>query len=694
VRNFYSVSISGYHIAEAGANPISQLAFTLANGFTIVEYYLARGMKIDDFAPNLSFFFSNGMDPEYAVIGRVARRIWARAMKRLYGASPRSQMLKYHIQTSGRSLHAQEMQFNDIRTTLQALYALFDNCNSLHTNAFDEALTTPTEASVRRAVAIQLIINRELGLNRNQNPWQGSYAIDYLTDQVEEAVYQEFERLSERGGVLGAMESMYQRGRIQEESLYYEHKKHDGSLPLIGVNTFLGPDGAGEASVEEGQLIRSSEQEKQAQVASTRAFNARWRRGRRACAGVPCGHGRQWRQRVRGADGDRQDGVRWARSAARSTRWAASTVATCSSASGRRFPPAASACGPGAITSMIEDLMQHSRYGRWGVLAALLCCCCCRYAQRPQAGRAPWKRPWPNSRSGVEEAAGSQTRVVQLADETSELLGEYRVTVQRLDRVRIYNDNLEALVRDQEREQADIDRQLASFQEVQQEIVPLMFEMIDDLARFVELDMPFQLQERRDRVERLRELMDRSDVTVSEKYRQIMGAYQIEADFSRSTEAYAGTLGERRVEFLASGASCWPTRRRTAPKPVSGTRTRVTGRWRTSTATTSWRGCASRASRRRRTCCACRCPRLRRSAHDEAHRLAVAWRPAGGDGPRACRPDGDRFAGPVAAAGARVPQPAARRQPGAGTALPAESQRAAGAVAAGAGGAGRRREPQ
>ncbi|HUG98626.1 MAG TPA: methylmalonyl-CoA mutase family protein [Gammaproteobacteria bacterium] len=273
VRNFYSVSISGYHIAEAGANPVSQLAFTLANGFTIVEYYLARGMKIDDFAPNLSFFFSNGMDPEYAVIGRVARRIWARAMKRLYGASPRSQMLKYHIQTSGRSLHAQEMQFNDIRTTLQALYALFDNCNSLHTNAFDEALTTPTEASVRRAVAIQLIINRELGLNRNQNPWQGSFVIDYLTDQVEEAVYQEFERLAERGGVLGAMESMYQRGRIQEESLYYEHKKHDGSLPLIGVNTFLG-SGGDDASVEEGQLIRSSEHEKQSQVASTRAFNA------------------------------------------------------------------------------------------------------------------------------------------------------------------------------------------------------------------------------------------------------------------------------------------------------------------------------------------------------------------------------------------------------------------------------------
>jgi methylmalonyl-CoA mutase len=222
VRNFYSVSISGYHIAEAGANPISQLAFTLANGFTIVEYYLARGMKIDDFAPNLSFFFSNGMDPEYAVIGRVARRIWARAMRERYGAGPRSQMLKYHIQTSGRSLHAREISFNDIRTTLQALYALFDNCNSLHTNAYDEALTTPTEESVRRAVAIQLVINRELGLNKTQNPWQGSFAIEYLTDLVEEAVYKEFESLSERGGVLGAMETMYQRGKIQEESLYYE----------------------------------------------------------------------------------------------------------------------------------------------------------------------------------------------------------------------------------------------------------------------------------------------------------------------------------------------------------------------------------------------------------------------------------------------------------------------------------------
>ncbi len=274
VRNFYSVSISGYHIAEAGANPISQLAFTLANGFTIVEYYLARGMKIDDFAPNLSFFFSNGMDPEYAVIGRVGRRIWARAMRDLYRAAPRSQMLKYHIQTSGRSLHAQEIQFNDIRTTLQAMYALFDNCNSLHTNAYDEALTTPTEESVRRAVAIQLIINRELGLNTNQNPWSGSFLMEYLTDMVEEAVYKEFESISERGGVLGAMETMYQRGKIQEESLYYETRKHDGSLPLIGVNTFLAPAGA----VEEhklAELIRSTEEEKQSQVAGVRAFQKR-----------------------------------------------------------------------------------------------------------------------------------------------------------------------------------------------------------------------------------------------------------------------------------------------------------------------------------------------------------------------------------------------------------------------------------
>jgi len=274
VRNFYSVSISGYHIAEAGANPLSQLAFTLANGFTIVEYYLARGMNIDDFAPNLSFFFSNGMDPEYVVIGRVARRIWARAMRERYQGSARSQMLKYHVQTSGRSLHAREIAFNDIRTTLQALYALFDNCNSLHTNAYDEALTTPTEESVRRAVAIQLIINRELGLNKIQNPWQGSFAIEYLTDLVEEAVYREFEALSERGGVLGAMETMYQRGKIQEESLYYETRKHDGSLPLVGVNTFLA---AGDARDEHkgAELIRSTEEEKQDQVAAVRAFQAR-----------------------------------------------------------------------------------------------------------------------------------------------------------------------------------------------------------------------------------------------------------------------------------------------------------------------------------------------------------------------------------------------------------------------------------
>jgi methylmalonyl-CoA mutase len=274
VRNFYSVSISGYHIAEAGANPISQLAFTLSNGFTIVEYYLARGMKIDDFAPNLSFFFSNGMDPEYAVIGRVARRIWARAMRDLYGAGPRSQMLKYHVQTSGRSLHAQEIQFNDIRTTLQAMYALFDNCNSLHTNAYDEALTTPTEESVRRAVAIQLIINKELGLNNNQNPWQGSFFLEYLTDLVEEAVYCEFESLSERGGVLGAMETMYQRGKIQEESMYYEKRKHDGSLPLIGVNTFLS-EADGTEAVKEVALIRSTDDEKDFQVASVRAFQER-----------------------------------------------------------------------------------------------------------------------------------------------------------------------------------------------------------------------------------------------------------------------------------------------------------------------------------------------------------------------------------------------------------------------------------
>ena len=271
VRNYYSISISGYHIAEAGANPISQLAFTLANGFTIVEYYLARGMDIDDFAPNLSFFFSNGMDPEYTVIGRVARRIWARAMRERYGAGPRSQMLKYHIQTSGRSLHAQEISFNDIRTTLQALYALFDNCNSLHTNAFDEAITTPTEQSVRRAVAIQMIISKELGLNFCENPWQGSFIINELTDLVEEAVYAEFERISERGGVLGAMDTMYQRSKIQEESLYYESRKHDGSLPLVGVNTFL-PRRGMEDEVHELELIRSSEDEKQQQIQHVREF--------------------------------------------------------------------------------------------------------------------------------------------------------------------------------------------------------------------------------------------------------------------------------------------------------------------------------------------------------------------------------------------------------------------------------------
>ncbi len=273
VRNFYSVSISGYHIAEAGANPISQLAFTLSNGFTIVEYYLARGMKIDEFAPNLSFFFSNGMDPEYSVIGRVARRIWSRAMRERYGANSRSQMMKYHIQTSGRSLHAQEIQFNDIRTTLQALYALLDNCNSLHTNAYDEAITTPTEESVRRAVAIQLIINRELGINFCENPWQGSFAIEQLTDMVEEAVYREFDAISERGGVLGAMDTMYQRGKIQEESLYYEHKKFDGSLPLIGVNTFLPRDHGGEITTSI-ELIRSTEAEKRAQIDNVRAFAA------------------------------------------------------------------------------------------------------------------------------------------------------------------------------------------------------------------------------------------------------------------------------------------------------------------------------------------------------------------------------------------------------------------------------------
>jgi methylmalonyl-CoA mutase len=272
VRNFYSVSISGYHIAEAGANPISQLAFTLSNGFTFVEAYLARGMKIDDFAPNLSFFFSNGMDPEYTVMGRVARRIWAVAMKKKYGANDRSQKLKYHIQTSGRSLHAQEMDFNDIRTTLQALIAVYDNCNSLHTNAHDEAFTTPTEDSLRRALAIQLVINREWGLSKNENPNQGAFIIDELTDLVEESVLQEFERISERGGVLGAMETGYQRSRIQEESLHYETMKHDGTLPIIGVNTFLNPKQ--EKIDETPELQRSSEEEKQGQITRLREFQS------------------------------------------------------------------------------------------------------------------------------------------------------------------------------------------------------------------------------------------------------------------------------------------------------------------------------------------------------------------------------------------------------------------------------------
>jgi len=264
------VSISGYHIAEAGANPISQLAFTLSNGFTIVEYYLARGMKIDDFAPNLSFFFSYGMDPEYAVLGRVARRIWAVAMREKYGGNERSQKLKFHSQTSGRSLHAQEIAFNDIRTTLQALISTYDHTNSLHTNAYDEAITTPTEESVRRAMAIQMIINREWGVAKNENPNQGSFVMEELTDLVEEAVLKEFEAISSRGGVLGAMETGYQRGKIQEESLYYEHKKHDGSYPIIGVNTFRNPHG--DPVPQKLELIRSTEQEKQSQLKRLRDF--------------------------------------------------------------------------------------------------------------------------------------------------------------------------------------------------------------------------------------------------------------------------------------------------------------------------------------------------------------------------------------------------------------------------------------
>ena len=271
VRNFYSVSISGYHIAEAGANPITQLAFTLSNGFTYVEYYLSRGMDINDFGPNLSFFFSNGIDPEYSVIGRVARKIWAKAMKNKYGAGERAQKLKYHIQTSGRSLHAQEIDFNDIRTTLQALYAIYDNCNSLHTNAYDEAITTPTEASVRRAMAIQLIINRELGLAKNENPIQGSFIIEELTDLVEAAVLEEFDRINERGGVLGAMETMYQRGKIQEESLYYETLKHTGEYPIIGVNTFLSSKGS--LTVIPAEVIRATEEEKKYQISMLEALH-------------------------------------------------------------------------------------------------------------------------------------------------------------------------------------------------------------------------------------------------------------------------------------------------------------------------------------------------------------------------------------------------------------------------------------
>jgi len=274
IRNFYSVSISGYHIAEAGANPITQLALTLSNGFTYVEYYVSRGMDINKFAPNLSFFFSNGIDPEYAVIGRVARRVWAKAMKMKYGANERSQMLKYHIQTSGRSLHAQEIDFNDIRTTLQALYAIYDNCNSLHTNAYDEAITTPTEASVRRAMAIQLIINKELGLTKNENPIQGAFIIEELTDLVEEAVYAEFDRITERGGVLGAMETMYQRGKIQEESLHYEMLKHTGEFPIIGVNTFLSSDGS--PTVTPGEVIRATPEEKEAQIQTLQNLHKKW----------------------------------------------------------------------------------------------------------------------------------------------------------------------------------------------------------------------------------------------------------------------------------------------------------------------------------------------------------------------------------------------------------------------------------
>ena len=304
VRNFYSVSISGYHIAEAGANPISQLAFTLANGFTYVEAYLARGMEIDDFAGNLSFFFSNGMDPEYTVLGRVARRIWAIAMRDRYGAGERSQKLKYHVQTSGRSLHAQEMAFNDIRTTLQALCAIYDNANSLHTNAYDEALTTPTDESVRRAMAIQLIINREWGLAYNDNPLQGSFIVEELTDLVESAVLAELERISERGGVLGAMETGYQRGRIQDESMRYEHAKHDGSLPIIGVNTFQQP-GWEEAGRPVAELRRSDDEEKRERIEALAAFRCRQGEGREPALAVLGDAALRRSQHVRGAHAGR-----------------------------------------------------------------------------------------------------------------------------------------------------------------------------------------------------------------------------------------------------------------------------------------------------------------------------------------------------------------------------------------------------
>ena len=304
VRNFYSVSISGYHMAEAGANPISQLAFTLANGFTYVEAYLARGMAVDDFAPNLSFFFSNGMDAEYTVLGRVARRIWAVAMRERYGAGERSQKLKYHVQTSGRSLHAQEMDFNDIRTTLQALCAIYDNANSLHTNAYDEAVTTPSAESVRRALAIQMIIDREWGLADNENPLQGSYVVDELTDLVEQAVLVEFDRINARGGVLGAMETGYQRGRIQDESMLYEHKKHDGSLPIVGVNVFRAPDADG-GTPTSPELARATDAEKQSQLDRLADFHDRHRERRTRRSGPAAGDGDERRQRLRRAHGRR-----------------------------------------------------------------------------------------------------------------------------------------------------------------------------------------------------------------------------------------------------------------------------------------------------------------------------------------------------------------------------------------------------